>query len=51
VRRFTLITLIVLFVVLGIAAYFQYRAGQKPGRYCGPAVPGCVRSPAPSPAP
>jgi hypothetical protein len=42
VRRFTLITLVVLFVLLGIAAYFQYRAGQSERRLCGPGVPGCV---------
>ncbi len=50
-RRFTLITLLVLFTLLGMAAYFQYRAGHKPVRYCGPNVPGCVRSPAPSASP
>jgi len=49
VRRFTLITIIVLFVALGIAAYLQWQAGHRPGRFCGPGVPGCLRSPTPSP--
>jgi hypothetical protein len=37
-RRFTLITLIVLFVALSVAAWLQYRAGQRPVRYPGPGV-------------
>jgi hypothetical protein len=42
-RRFTLITLIVLFVALGVAAFLQYRAGQEGERHlCGPGVPDCV---------
>lgn len=40
-RRFTLLTLIFLFMLLGIAAYFQFVAGQSSQRYCGPSVPGC----------
>ena len=36
-RRFTLITLIVLFVLLGITAYFQYRAATRgPRNFPGP---------------
>jgi hypothetical protein len=42
VRRFTLLTLIFLFVLLGIAAYFQFVAGQSDRRYCGPSVPACT---------
>jgi hypothetical protein len=50
-RRFTLITLLVLFVALGVAAYLQFRAGQSGDRrFCGPGVPNCVpASVSPSP--
>ena len=42
-RRFTLITLIVLFIALGVAAYLQLRAGREGDRrFCGPAVPNCT---------
>jgi hypothetical protein len=41
-RRFTLITLIVLFVGLGIAAYVQFRAAQGERRYCGPGIRECT---------
>jgi hypothetical protein len=46
VRRFTLITLIVVFTMLSIAAYFQCRAGEGPRRFPGPGVP---FTPTPSP--
>jgi hypothetical protein len=42
VRRFTLITLIVLFIALSVAAYLQLRAGHGERRLCGPGVPNCV---------
>ncbi len=42
-RRFTLITLIVLFIALGVVAFLQLRAGQEGERFlCGPGVPNCV---------
>jgi hypothetical protein len=44
-RRFTLITLIVLFVALSVAAWFQYRAGQRPIRYPGPGVSATAPTP------
>jgi hypothetical protein len=38
-----LITLIVLFVALSVAAYLQIRAGQHgERRFCGPGVPNCA---------
>lgn len=37
-RRFTLITLVVLVVVLAIAAYFQVRSARGPRRFPGPGV-------------
>jgi hypothetical protein len=42
VRRFTLITLILLFVGLAIVAYLQFQAGQGERRFCGPNVPDCI---------
>ena len=36
-RRGTLIAVIVLFVLIGVAAFFQYLAAQKHVRYPGPA--------------
>jgi hypothetical protein len=42
VRRFTLITLIVLFIGLSVAAFLQLRAGRGERRFCGPGVPNCV---------
>ena len=45
-RRFTLVTLIVLFTLLSIAAYYQCQAGQGSRRYPGPGVP---FTPTPSP--
>jgi hypothetical protein len=50
-RRFTLITLIVLFVALSVAAWFQYRAGQRPGRYPGPGVSATPSGPGGSASP
>ncbi len=42
-RRFTLITLLLLFIALGVAAYLQVRAGREGDRrFCGPGVPNCV---------
>ncbi|MFN2589341.1 MAG: hypothetical protein ABR518_01035 [Actinomycetota bacterium] len=41
-RRFTLITLVVLFVGLGIAAWFQFRAAEGERRFCGPGVKNCA---------
>jgi hypothetical protein len=42
-RRFTLITLIALFIALGVAAFLQLRAGQEGDRrFCGPGVPNCA---------
>jgi hypothetical protein len=38
-RRFTLITLIVVFVLLSVAAYFQCQAGKGTRRFPGPGVP------------
>jgi hypothetical protein len=39
VRRFTLITLIVLFGLLSFATYFQCQAGRGERRFPGPGVP------------
>jgi hypothetical protein len=53
VRRFTFITLIVLFTLIVVAAVFQLLAALKgSGRFCGPGqTSGCVtRSPLPSPS-
>lgn len=41
-RRFTLITLILLFVGLGIVAYLQYQAGRGERRFCGPGIKSCT---------
>lgn len=41
-RRFTLITLILLFVGLGIVAYVQFRAAQGERRFCGPGIRQCT---------
>jgi hypothetical protein len=38
VRRFTLITIVVLVLLLAAAAYFQIRAGEGPRRFPGPGV-------------
>jgi hypothetical protein len=48
VRRFTLITLIVVFVLLSVAAYFQCQAGKGPRRFPGPGIP---FTPTPTPTP
>ncbi|HWC31959.1 MAG TPA: hypothetical protein VG709_02405 [Actinomycetota bacterium] len=37
-RRWTLITLVVLTVTLALVAFFQIRAAQRPERYPGPGV-------------
>ncbi len=37
-RRWTLITIIVLFALLAIVAFFQIRAAQGPDRFPGPGV-------------
>jgi hypothetical protein len=37
-RRFTLVTIILLFVLLVVAAIFQIRAASGPRRYPGPGV-------------
>jgi hypothetical protein len=37
-RRFTLITIVVLLILLAIAAYFQIRAARGPRRFPGPGV-------------
>jgi hypothetical protein len=52
-RRFTLVTVIVLFVGIVIAAIFQLRAATSGHpRYCGPGQrTGCVLRPTPSPTP
>ena len=48
-RLFTLVTIVVLFVLIVIAAIFQLRAATSGHtRYCGPKqTTGCARSPAP----
>ena len=48
-RRFTLITIIVLFALIVVAAIFQLRAATSARpRYCGPKqTTGCVGSPSP----
>jgi hypothetical protein len=38
-RRFTLVTLIFMFILLSTAAYFQCQAGHGSRRYPGPGVP------------
>ncbi len=38
-RRFTLITLIVVFTLLSLAAFFQCQVGRGPRRFPGPGVP------------
>ena len=37
-RRGTLLLIIALFLLLGVAAYFQIRAGMSPRRYPGPGI-------------
>ena len=38
-RRFTLITLLVLFTLLSIATFYQCQAGKGPRRFPGPGAP------------
>ncbi len=37
-RRWTLITIIVLLLTLAVVAFFQIRAAQRPERYPGPGL-------------
>ncbi|MGH2572046.1 MAG: hypothetical protein ACRDGU_00905 [Actinomycetota bacterium] len=46
-RRFTLIAIILLFLMIAIAAYFQVRAARGPRRFPGPGV----STPGPTPSP
>jgi hypothetical protein len=41
-RRFTLITLILLFLGLGVVAYLQFQAAQGERRFCGPGIRNCT---------